>query len=383
MRRVVLILMLLGVLPTQAQDIHIERLATGLWNPRGVAVLPDGRLVVVQAGTGYQEERRREDMTGSISLFEDVNGDGDYDEGEITPILSQQPSYNSLSRFESGHDEVNGVGDIVLLNGDQLFYTKDDPLAESNGRGEYRSDTGVFGITLAGEALPQVLKRYGTVNALAYDPTRAVFYVADSGVNAIIMVNLAGEILREIPLPLLEREQQAVPAGIAFDPSTGDVLVALFSGGRWLEDYSAKIAFFQGGSQILRLDPDSDFMETVITGLTTAVDVAVDEQGNIFVAEMTIYSPTSKLETDFDLFNPQAQPLAGGYERFSGRVSLYPATGDEPMVLVEGLDAPTNLTYHAGALYVSVGQGTPNRPILDGEGGLTQITGEIYRITGF
>jgi hypothetical protein len=61
-------------------------------------------------------------------------------------------------------------------------------------------------------------------------------------------------------------------------------------------------------------------------------------------------------------------------------VTLYPSDGGDPVVLVSGLDSPTNITYHDGALYVSVGQGTPGRPI-DGPAGLTRIVGEIYRIT--
>ncbi len=51
-------------------------------------------------------------------------------------------------------------------------------------------------------------------------------------------------------------------------------------------------------------------------------------------------------------------------------------------MLATGLDAPTNITYHEGALYVSAGQGTPGRPII-GPQGPTRITGMLYRITGF
>jgi hypothetical protein len=61
---------------------------------------------------------------------------------------------------------------------------------------------------------------------------------------------------------------------------------------------------------------------------------------------------------------------------------MYPADGSSPVRLAEGLDAPTNLTYHEGALYVSAGQGTPGRPIIGPEG-RTHITGALYRISRF
>ncbi|MFV2039007.1 MAG: hypothetical protein ACC660_02060, partial [Acidimicrobiales bacterium] len=35
-------------------DTKVERIATGLENPRGIAVLPDGGLVVVEAGDGRE-----------------------------------------------------------------------------------------------------------------------------------------------------------------------------------------------------------------------------------------------------------------------------------------------------------------------------------------
>lgn len=85
---------------------------------------------------------------------------------------------------------------------------------------------------------------------------------------------------------------------------------------------------------------------------------------------------------DFDLFDPNSEADPGGYNRFAGSVTMYPADGSNPVPLASGLDSPTNITYAGGALYVSVGQGTPGRPII-GPNGETRIVGEIYRITGF
>jgi len=57
--------------------------------------------------------------------------------------------------------------------------------------------------------------------------------------------------------------------------------------------------------------------------------------------------------------------------------------GSQPVVLVRGLDAPTNITLGSdGGLYVSTGQGTPGRPI-PGLSGPEAIVGEVIHIRGF
>jgi hypothetical protein len=101
---------------------------------------------------------------------------------------------------------------------------------------------------------------------------------------------------------------------------------------------------------------------------------------------------TIALGNDVRLANIHGQtPLHGGYLRYTGRVSVFPAPAatDSPpyqadvdaTVLADRLDMPTNITLAAdGSLYVSTGQGTPNRPI-PGPDGPTRIVGEVIRIT--
>jgi len=112
------------------------------------------------------------------------------------------------------------------------------------------------------------------------------------------------------------------------------------------------------------------------------VDVAVDEFGNVFVVELTS-GHADLLEHGADLFDPDAEPLHGGYVRYSGTVTMYPSNEGQPIVLARGLDAPTNITIApGGTLYVSTGQGTPGRPI-PGPDGPTRIVGEVVRITEY
>lgn len=340
-------------------------------------MLPDGRLVVVEAGNG-RETADAELNTGRVSLFEDLNGDGDFDDpGEIQPIVSQLPSYNTLTQFGTGQDEVGGAGDIVSLGDGRMFLTRDDP---SEG---YVADGSPTGINVVEFSLESglgrdLIVRNATMNALAYDRAAETLYVVESGANQLIAVSLDGTIRNVAEFAQLEQGQQAVPAGVALDPTTGDVLVALFSGqvGNY---FGSVLSFWPGSAKIVRIDPATGRQTDEITGLTTAVDVAVDDVGNVFVVELTSVWPSARMPREFDLFDPDAAPDPGGYPRFAGAVTLYPADDSDPVVLANRLDLPTNITYADQALYVSIGQGTPGRAII-GPTGSTTITGELHRI---
>ncbi len=130
------------------------------------------------------------------------------------------------------------------------------------------------------------------------------------------------------------------------------------------------------------MDPQTGEVVGEITGLTIAVDVAVDESGNIFVVEMSA-DYADLFESGADLEDANATARHGGYLRFSGELTVYPQDGSPPRILAGELDAPTNITLAAdGAFCVSTDQGTPGRPI-PGRVGPTTIVGEVVRITGF
>ena len=375
-----LVVALVRSLSDMPRQPTIERIAIGLENPRGVAVLPDGRLLVVEAGNGLDTADPTME-TGRVSVLEDLNQDGDHDdEGELTPIVSQIASYNTLTAFGTGHDEVGGAGDVVVLDDGRMFFTRDDP------SDVYVPDGTGAGINVV-EVSPEfrlgdnLVVRNATMNAIAHDPETELFYIVESGANRVIDVSMDGTIRTVAELSPLAHGQQAVPSGLTIDPTTGDVLVALFSG--QISDYfGAVLSYMPGDSKIVRIDPTTGAQVDAIPGLTTAVDVAADELGNVFVVELTSSWPPQRMSRDFDLFDPNAAPDAGGYSRFAGSVTLYPSDGGDPVLLVSGLDSPTNITYDKGALYVSTGQGTPGRSII-GPDGLTRITGEIYRVTDY
>src|SRR5262245_1763228 len=79
-----------------AQDITVTLIASDLHNPRGVAVFPDGRLLVVEAGDGSGDLQ----AGGRISVFSDVNGDGDFDDpDERTVVMCCVLGYNGLTHY--------------------------------------------------------------------------------------------------------------------------------------------------------------------------------------------------------------------------------------------------------------------------------------------
>ncbi len=197
-----------------AQSPTITRVATGLQNPRGVAVLPDDRLLVAEAGVG------RGDATGRLSVFSDANGDGDYDDpGEIVPVLTPLPSYNIMVQFNPGRDEVLGIGDVLTLDDGRAFFTLDDHFAKLS----------IVALDAALEPLGDLVTRDSSLNAIAYDSRRDVIYVAESSFNDLAAVTLDGAVETVAQFGLLAHNQQAVPAGVAVDPiSRGRAGGALF-----------------------------------------------------------------------------------------------------------------------------------------------------------
>lgn len=349
-----------------AQAVNIYRVASGLQNPRGAVVLPDGRLLLAEAGTG----RSSGENTGRLSLLYDHNLDDDYDDaGERIIVVDRLPGYNILQQFNPGRDEVVGVGDLLALPDGRIFYTLDD----------HFETLSVIELTSGFSRVGHFYRSGSTLNALAYDANLRRIYIAESTSNLITAVTLDGESRTIVTFGLLAHRQQAVPAGLAVDPLTGELVVALFSGQLW-DYYGELLSFMPGDAKVVRVNPQTGAVRDAITDLTTAVDVATDENGNIYVVEMTTEWPSPTLSYKFDLYNPVAPPDAGGYVRYSGRVSLYPASGGERVILADDLDAPTNITYHDGTLYVSAGQGTPGRPIwVSGE--RRTISGALYKIT--
>jgi DNA-binding beta-propeller fold protein YncE len=345
---------------------------SGLDNPRGVVVGPAGALFVAEAGTGYAAVDPTQ-MTGKLTKFTDRNSDGDFDdEGEAERWFSHLPTHNALQTFATRRDEVSGPGDVLLHRDGRIFLTVDGGF----------DDLALFEISPEG-LMGRNLTSRSNMNGLAFDLDQGRIYAVEGTLNQLIEVTLDGEFREIVAFPFLDSGQQPVPAGLAVDPYTGEILVALFSGAAVDDESGEVIPFVPGDAKVVRVKPVSGQFTDEITDLTTVVDVAIDESGNIYVVVEMTSAYADLLPVTFDLFDPDAPPLHGGYKRYSGRVTLYPTDGGPPRVLADGLDMPTNVTVAPdGALYISTGQGTPGRPIPSPDGPTT-IVGEVVRISDF
>ena len=344
---------------------------TGLQNPRGVALDAEGGLLVAEAGLG-DDPADVTQRSGRLTRFIDRNGDGDFDDpGETEPWFEHLASYNAMNVYATGRDEVSGPSDVTLHGDGRVFLSVDggfDEFALSE-----ISPQGSMGRSLSARS---------NMTGIGLAPDERTIFATEGTLNQLIEVSLEGNDRRDVAaFSTLDSGQQAVPAGLTVDLRSGHVLVALFSGVAPADDGSF-IPFVPGDAKVVRVDPRTGRVVDEIAGLTTAVDVAIDELGNVFVVEMA--TDHAELFADgADLYAPNAIPRHGGYLRFSGTVTMYPTDGEPPRILTEGLDAPTNITFgDDGALYVSTGQGTPGRSI-PGPDGPTVIVGEVVRITGF
>ena len=351
--------------------VEIVVVLTGLANPRGVGVDAEGGLLVAEAGSGDDAVDVTQ-RTGKLTRFSDGNGDGDFaDPGEIEPWFEHLASYNAMNVYATGRDEVSGPSDVAVHDDGRVFLSIDGGF-----------DNFALLEISAMASMGRNLSSRSNMTGVGLAPDQRSLFVTESTLNQLIEVSLDDGERRDVTaFGVLGSNQQAVPAGLAIDPRNGDVLVALFSGVAETDD-GRFIPFIPGDSKVVRVDPRTSRVSDEITDLTTAVDVAIDAEGNIFVVEIAA-DHAGLFDRGADLFDPDAAPRHGGYVRFSGRVTLYPSNGDAPRVLADDLDAPTNITVTSdGAVYVSTGQGTPGRPI-PGLDGATTIVGEVIRITGY
>ena len=317
---------------SDATVVTVEVILTGLQNPRGVALDSEGGLLVAEAGSGNDPVDSRQ-RSGGLTRFIDRNGDGDFtDSGEIEPWFEHLASYNAMNVYATGRDEVSGPSDVTVHGDARVFLSVDGGFEE-------------FALL---EISPEVsmgrnLSARSNMTGIGLAVDERSIFATESTLNQLIEVSLEGGDRRDIvAFSTLDSAQQAVPAGLAVDPRNGDVLVALFSGVAPADD-GGFIPFVLGDAKVVRVDPLTGRVVDEIAGLTTAVDVAIDELGNVFVIEMAADHAELFVKAA-DLYDPDAVPRHGGYLRFSGKVTMYPADGGPPRILAGGLDAPTNIT---------------------------------------
>lgn len=342
-------------LPERIDEALVDRhiVASGLPNPRGMLPV-DGGLLVAVAGTGDPENPN----TGALVRLVDRDGDGDFlDAAEVRPLLRRQPSKNILGIVR--RDEVFGMA-AVAEGGDQIVAT----LAFFGG------PSTVFQI--AGDKVEPLGDVHGNLNDLVFHPKLGKWFAVSSSSDEVLVIDPPkGRGDRLVKLQALGGGQDPVPGYLDVDPTTGDLLVSLFSGSTEGEAGGEGTELVVGAGSIVRVDPDSGAVSPYIQGLTAPTDLLVGQR-YLYVLEFC----DAFLEPIGTRAGLSGEPRHGGFKRFSGRLLRVDRASGDVRVVAKGLDGPTNLAVADGKLYIAQGMGTPGR-LIPGPNGPRSLDGFI------
>lgn len=314
-------------------DLTVSSMTTvmsGLNAPRGLEISPSGALYVAEAGSAFAID----DNTPFVTVRGVKNYYGET--GSVSRLLdgAQTRVFTGLPTLRGG-DEATGPSDLLVnAEGDALI---------SIGMGlDVGQRTGVFtnlGNLVripSGSTTPALFSDIAAFEGannpngddvhsnpfkLAAVP-RGDTLVIDAGANALLSVNGAGGIAVEATFSPTPGGSQAVPTSLAIAPE-GTVYVGQLTG----------FPFVPGSANIFAFDGES--LSIVGTGFTHIIDLALANDGTMFV-----------LEHDSNGL------LAPGSE--GALYAFDPVTGQRSLLLNTGLDAPTGLAFDTdGTLYLS------------------------------
>jgi hypothetical protein len=307
------VLALAAAAPASAKSVDdIDVIATGLDNPRHVAVSHDGDIYVAESGRGAPATR-------SNSCFDSAEGPACTGAtGAVTRISRHRWGYRQervakgLASFapENGDNAIGPHG--VFVTEDDVFVTNGGPTAPTRGtppvfvsRDELADEEPVS--ALYGTLLE--LGRHGRLRLIAdiwdferdNNPDAAVgnpaidsnpvdvyadrgrFFVADAGGNTVLRVSRGGEIsvaglFPNVDTPGPDGEiipMNAVPTGVVRGPDDA-LYVSQLTG----------FPFPVGGANVFRVDPRTGDFTSYASGFTNAMDLAFGRDGALYVLEI-------------------------------------------------------------------------------------------------
>lgn len=329
-------------------------IAEHLLNPRGVCARDDGSLLLIEAGSGQPGNP----FTGRISrLPADPANPAAYLPGET--LAQGFRAMNMQARML--RDEIMGLSDIACGDGRCLVSQTD-----------YVEGSKLLDLQY-GPPEP-VCHSQGNLNALCYHPTRRSWLAVKPDTNELVEFR-PGEAERVlVNLPDLERDQEAVPVTLVYEPATDAVLISLFSGELHSDPARKGFDFADKAGQVIRVWPDSGRIELLIADLQLPTGLAVDAKGNVLVLELCD-SLQQPLTADWN-----GEVLHGGFTRFSGRLLCCDLQNGEVTVLARGLDTPSNLCLVEGAVVVSEGMGLVGRLLPAPDGNAVALEGRLRRV---
>ncbi len=291
-------------------------IADGLTNPRHLIYDTDGTLYIVEAGTGGEVE-----VEGPFGNPVGTGGTGQV--LAVPPGGEPSPLIVNLSSME------NGIrGPMAILPATDAFWLAlgEGPLSSpftmatvALSRDTLRVQTyvDIYAHEAAENPDGDVIASNPADLALADDGT---LFIADAACNCVLTWTEMDGLQTFAAWSI---DDNPVPTSLAFSPE-GDVYVGFLTG----------FPFPSEAARIERWSRDGELVET-FTGLTTVVDLLVDEAGTLYAVEMTSGFGDS------------------GFIPESGRVVAVSADGLTPVA--EGLNMPYGLAQAPdGTLVVAV-----------------------------
>jgi DNA-binding beta-propeller fold protein YncE len=343
----------------------VKVIASGLDNPRHVAVAKNGDVYVAEAGRGG-------DPATSKSCFDSAEGFACTGAtGALTRISKHHGTWKKervvkgLASFApaSGDSAIGPHG--VFARGNDVFFTNGGPTEPTRGN---PPQTVFRDPTLVSEE--PISRLYGTLLKLGHhgrvspvadiwkfedrfnpdeelgnshvdsNPVdvwagRRGFLVADAGGNTVLRVGHRGIRVVNVfpnqsqpnPFGGPDVAMQAVPTGVVRGPD-GAIYVSQLTG----------FPFPIGGARIFRIDPRTGVVKTYARGFTNAMDLAFGRDGTLYVLEIRHASLLSMTDTSGAIL---AVPPGGG--------TAVPVTLPGGTTLTE----PGGIDYAGGKLYVS------------------------------
>jgi glucose/arabinose dehydrogenase len=337
-----------------AQAATVETVASGLDNPRGVSIGPDGAVYVANAGRGGPkckgkgEQRQCIGFTGRVVRVVD---------GVVSTLAGGFVSGSSPGGLFAG--PLTGVS--VAPDGQVFAVTGSATPNEVKALPKkLRKQVGrLYNVTDGKRSVVARIDRVewkrnldnvkGDRNSNPYAvlalADRQV--VADAGANAVLEVR-GGKVDVLAVIPKNRRGSQPVPTSLALDPATGDIIVGelAFGGGK-------------GRARVWRIPAAGGKPILLATGFTAITGLAFGPDGSLYV-------------TEFDRKPRTEEP--------EGRVVRLAPDGSRTNLGDGELFAPTGAAVDAsGALYVSnfsvLPRRTPKKSPFKGAGGtLVKIT---------
>ncbi|MEM7346850.1 MAG: ScyD/ScyE family protein [Chloroflexota bacterium] len=309
--------------PTPLTEPHIEVITEGLLGPIGLTQLPDGSLLVAEAGTGNR------DNSGGVTLIK-PNG--------------------QAGRLISGFPSSRDAGDLAGVNLVALAPTQDKIYLGNFGQGHLwvlplTSEQQQVGLDipespLTADDLTPAMMRLNNVQLtnpfdLTFTPD-GIPVVTDASGNGVAIEN-SNETIRffhrfdSLLAELPSNETMSidpVPTGLT---RVNDEYYVTLTGG---------CPYPSNSGQLVAID-EQRHQRTVIEGLNMPIDVATDDNDTIWLLE-------------FAHFTPGASCFSGeGYQANSGQLSQLQPSGQR-VIMVENLNFPASvLPINNKSVYIS------------------------------